>query len=227
MIENKFKNYFLEVEEKVYSKSQNASEQRKLFKQGYSFSKEDSFEQLKIWDYIWNNSSGFWIKIQAFLFCESQIKNKDFLIYSWNIIKHWQKHVDNWGHCDGLSKIYTKILELIPEEVLEKLKLWNKSENQWDKRQSLVSLLYFSRTKKTILDFEIIIKFIDNLLVDNEYYVQKAVGWSLKELYNVYSKETLIYLEKNIKNISSIAFSPATEKLLKHEKGSLKKLRIN
>lgn len=161
------------------------------------------------------------------MFCESQIKNKDFLIYSWNIIKHWQKHVDNWGHCDGLSKIYTKILELIPEEVLEKLKLWNKSENQWDKRQSLVSLLYFSRTKKTILDFEIIIKFIDNLLVDNEYYVQKAVGWSLKELYNVYSKETLIYLEKNIKNISSIAFSPATEKLLKHEKGSLKKLRIN
>jgi len=161
------------------------------------------------------------------LFCESQIKNKDFLIYSWNIIKHWQKHVDNWGHCDGLSKIYTKILELIPEEVLEQLKLWNKSENQWDKRQSLVSLLYFSRTKKTILGFEIINKFIDNLLVDNEYYVQKAVGWSLKELYNVYPKETLNYLEKNIKNISSIAFSPATEKLLKHEKDSLKKLRVN
>lgn len=225
MNEDKFKKYLLEVEEKVISNPKNASAQRKLFKQKYSFSNKDSFEQLNIWDYIWNNSSDFWTKSQSYFFCEYQIKNKDFLTYSWNIIKHWQKKVDNWGHCDGLSKIYTKILELIPEEVLMQLKLWNKSENQWDKRQSLVSLLYFSRTKKTILKFKTIIYFINNLLIDKEYYVQKAVGWSLKELYNVYPKETLNFLEENIKNISSIAFSPATEKLLKHEKENLKKLR--
>jgi 3-methyladenine DNA glycosylase AlkD len=225
MIKDNFNKYLLEVENKVNNTLKNTPTQRKLFKQGYSFSNTNSFEQLKIWDYIWNNSSDYWIKIQSFLFCESQIKNKDFLIYSWKTIKHWQKQVDNWGHCDALSKICTKILELIPEEVLEQLKLWNKSENPWDKRQSLVSLLYFSRTKKIILPFETIIYFINRLLVDKEYYVQKAVGWSLKELYNVYPKETLIYLEENIKNISSIAFSPATEKLKKHEKEKLKKLR--
>jgi len=225
MNDGNFKKYLLEVEEKVNLNPKNARAQRKLFKQGYSFSNNDSFEQLNIWDYIWNNSSDFWIKIQAFLFCESQMKNKDFLINSWDTIKNWQTQVDNWGHCDGLSKIYTKILELSPGKVLKQLKIWNKSKNQWDKRQSLVSLLYFSRTKNTILDFEIIIQFIDNLLIDKEYYVQKAVGWSLKESYNVYPKETLNYLEKNIKNISSIAFSPATEKLQKHEKEKLKKIR--
>lgn len=225
MNDGNFKKYLLEVEEKVNLNPKNARAQRKLFKQGYSFSNNDSFKQLNIWDYIWNNSSDFWIKIQAFLFCESQMKNKDFLINSWDTIKNWQTQVDNWGHCDGLSKIYTKILELSPGKVLKQLKIWNKSKNQWDKRQSLVSLLYFSRTKNTILDFEIIIQFIDNLLIDKEYYVQKAVGWSLKESYNVYPKETLNYLEKNIKNISSIAFSPATEKLQKHEKEKLKKIR--
>ncbi|MBI9036954.1 MAG: DNA alkylation repair protein [Bacteroidales bacterium] len=225
MIENEFKSLLSEVAKKVNSISKNAPSQRKLFKERYSFSNKSTDEQLKIWNYIWNSSSDFWIKIQAFLFCESQMKNKEFLINSWDTIKNWQTQVDNWGHCDGLSKIYTKILELSPSKVLKQLKVWNKSNNQWDKRQSLVSLLYFSRTKKTILDFEIIIQFIDNLLIDKEYYVQKAVGWSLKELYNVYPQETLNYLEKNIKNISSIAFSPAMEKLQKHEKEKLKKIR--
>jgi 3-methyladenine DNA glycosylase AlkD len=227
MIEDNFNKYLLEVENKVNNTLKNAPAQRKLFKQGYSFSNKDSFEQLNIWDYIWNNSLDCWTKSQSFHFCESQIKNKDFLINSWKTIKHWQKQVDNWGDCDALSKIYTKILELIPEEVLMQITYWNKAENQWDKRQSLVSLLYFSRTKKIILPFETIIYFINRLLVDKEYYGQKAVGWSLKELYNVYPKETLIYLEENIKNISSIAFSPATEKLLKHEKEKLKKIRYS
>jgi len=76
-----------------------------------------------------------------------------------------------------------------------------------------------------VLPYDTIIKFIDILLNDKEYYVQKGVGWSLKELYQVYPKETLKYLGKNIKKISSIAFSPATEKLEKKDKEKLKKLR--
>jgi 3-methyladenine DNA glycosylase AlkD len=114
---------------------------------------------------------------------------------------------------------------LIPDEVLVQLEKWNKSKNLWDRRQSIVSLLYFSRTKKVVLPYEKIIKFIDKLLDDREYYVQKAVGWALKELYQVYPKETLKYLEKNIKRISATAFSPAIEKLKKKEKDKLKKTR--
>ena len=149
MSNNNLQKYLIEVQSKVHSKAYNAPTQRKLFKQGYSFSEQSASEQLIIWDYIWNHSHDFWTAVQAYLFLESQIKNMQFLLNSWNIIKHWQKAVFNWGMCDGLSKIYTKILEIIPNEVLEQLRPWNKSENPWDKRQSVVSLLYFSRTKKT------------------------------------------------------------------------------
>lgn len=225
MKEDYLKKCLEEVEKKVSKMPKTAPAHRKLFKQGYSFSKQSPEEQLKIWEYIWKNSSDSWAGVHAFLYLESKMKDKEFLRCSWKTIKHWQNTVDNWGLCDGLSKIYTKILELIPDEVLKQLEKWNKSANPWDRRQSVVSLLYFSRTKKVVLPFDIIIKFIDRLLNDEEYYVQKGVGWSLKELYNVYPKETLKYLEDNIKKISSIAFSPATEKLKKKDKERLKSIR--
>ncbi len=223
--ESYLKRCLTEVEKRVKKTPKTAPAHRMLFKQGYSFSKLPSSEQLKIWDYIWKNSPDAWTGIQPFFYLESKMKNKEFLLDSWKTIKHWQKAVGNWGSCDALAKIYTKTLESIPDEVLPQLEKWNKSTNLWDRRQSVVSLLYFSRTKKVVLPYDTIIKFIDILLNDKEYYVQKGVGWSLKELYQVYPKETLKYLGKNIKKISSIAFSPATEKLKKKDKEKLKKLR--
>ena len=109
--------------------------------------------------------------------------------------------------------------------MLGQLEQWNKSTNLWNRRQSLVSLLYFSRTKKVVLPYNTLINFIDSLINDQEYYVQKAIGWSLKELYNVYPKETLQYLNENIKRVSAIAFTAATEKLKKEDKERLKRIR--
>jgi 3-methyladenine DNA glycosylase AlkD len=219
------KKCLIEVENKVKETPEKTPSQRKVFKHGYSFSGLPTSRQLIIWDYIWNNSSEPWVGTQSFFYLESRMKNKEFLLDSWETIKNWQKRVDNWGSCDALAKIYTKILELIPDEVLVQLEKWNKSKNLWDRRQSIVSLLYFSRTKKEVLPYDTLIKFIDKLLDDKEYYVQKAVGWSLKELYQVYPKETLKYLEKNIKRISATAFSPAIEKVKQKDKEKLKKLR--
>jgi 3-methyladenine DNA glycosylase AlkD len=218
-------NCLIEVKNKVDTTAKNSSSQRILFKQKFSFSERSKSEQLIIWDYIWNKSSDFWICVQSFLFLEMNMKDKCFLADSWETIKKWQKKVDNWGKCDALSKIYTKVLEIIPEKVLEQLKQWNKSKKLWDKRQSLVSLLYFSRTKSIILPYETIIPFVIELIDDKEYYVQKGVGWTLKELYCVYPNKTLKYIEKNATRISAIAFSAAIEKLDKADKERLKKLR--
>jgi 3-methyladenine DNA glycosylase AlkD len=225
MTNDSLKKYLAEVEDKVNATTKNATEQRRLSKLKYSFSGQSSSEQLIIWDYIWNNSFDIWTCIQSFLYLESNMKNKQFLLDSWETIKYWQKSVVNWGMCDALSKIYTKILEIIPGEVLKQLEQWNKSTNLWDRRQSVVGLLYFSRTKKVVLPYNTIIPFINELIGDQEYYVQKGVGWALKELYNVYPIETLRYLEDNIMRVSSTAFGAATEKLKKEDKEKLIKIR--
>ncbi len=76
----------------------------------------------------------------------------------------------------SLSKIYTKMLELAPEKVYRVLKAWNKDKDLWKRRQSVVTLLYYSRTKKVYLAFDAIEPLITGLLSDKEYYVQKG-GW--------------------------------------------------
>lgn len=199
--------------------------QRRLSNCKYSFSQLPFVQQILIWDFIWKNADNGWLKIQPYLYCERFCHMPKELVSSWNIIKTWQDQVSDWGTCDALAKLYTKILELIPRKVLPVLKRWNRSPDLFKRRQSIVSLLYFSRTKKRILPFGSIIRLVDTLLADTEYYVQKGVGWSMKELYTVYPKPTFAYLMQNIKKISPIAFSPAIEKLTLREKRALKRLR--
>lgn len=219
-----FNKFLREVKCKVDNTPKNAPSQRRLVKQ-FSFSARPSSEQLIIWNYIWNHSDDLWTSAQAFLFLELKMRDKEFLADSWDVIKQWQTKVENWGMCDALSKIFTKVLEIIPENVLNQLKQWNTSANPWDRRQSVVSLLYFSRTKKVLLPFDTIINLVNELVNDPDYYVQKAVGWSLKELYNVYPKETLQYMQNKGINISAIAFTIAIEKFTLKDKERIKNFR--
>jgi 3-methyladenine DNA glycosylase AlkD len=88
-------------------------------------------------------------------------------------------------------------------------------------------LLYYSRTKKIYLRFDEIQPLVARLLTDREYYVQKGVGWTLRELHNVYPSKTLAFLTENIRSVSAIAFSPAIEKMDIETVGGLKALRKN
>lgn len=56
-----------------------------------------------------------------------------------------------------------------------------------------MSLLEYASKRSVYLPFADIIAFLDPLLADDEYYVQKGVGWTIREIYNVYPKEMLQY----------------------------------
>ena len=59
----------------------------------------------------------------------------------------------------------------------------------------------------------------------DHYYVQKGVGWTLREAGHAYPKEVFAYFEKNMGRLSAHAFSAATEKLSQKQKEHLKKIR--
>jgi 3-methyladenine DNA glycosylase AlkD len=54
---------------------------------------------------------------------------------------------------------------------------------------------------------------VEALLKDPEYYVQKGVGWTLREIYNLHPDATLEFIETNVKSISPAAWQASTEKL--------------
>jgi 3-methyladenine DNA glycosylase AlkD len=113
----------------------------------------------------------------------------------------------------------------LPDKIYPQLAIWNKDKDLWKRRQSVVSMLYFSGTKKIYLPFEKITALVEPLLKDKEYYVQKGVGWTLREMNTVYPKETFPFLIRHIKAISPIAFTIAIEKMEAVNKANLKALR--
>lgn len=199
-------------------------EQRSFALKGYSFSKLSLKKQIQIWDYIWKNSGTSEAMSQALLFCEKFSRSEE-LIELWPTLKHWSSRIENWAHSDSLSSFYSQILELAPNKILPTLKRWNKDKHPWKRRLSIVSLLYYSRERKTYLPYKTLEAMVKPLLQDSHVYVQKGVGWTLREMGNVYPAQTKKFVKQNCLKLSSIAFTTATEKWTAREKAQLKRMR--
>ncbi len=194
---------------------------RRAQKAGYSFSVAPAEEQLGIWDFIWRHSSHYEVMSQAlYAYQHRQLKRKEV-----TIIRQWVERCTCWEHSDDLSKIYATVVEENPGWMVPTLQSWNRSNNAWKRRQSMVSLIEYASKRRRFLPFEQLIAFIEPLLGDEEYYVQKGLGWTLREIHNAYPEETADYLNRRALAISPRAWSAATEKLNTADKARLNAAR--
>lgn len=195
-------------------------------KKGFSFYSQQKESTFLIYHDIYMQSSIFEAKNLAFIFLDKHHKHVP-LQTQLKHLPQWVKQVDNWAHSDGLSKFISRLIEdkSTQKEMLSIIKKWNSSKNLWERRQSLVALYYYARTKKEHVSFELTQQLVSPLLKDKEYFVQKAVGWTLRESYNVYPKQTYQFIEENIKNISPTAFTTCLEKMTEKQKLILKQKR--
>jgi len=197
---------------------------RQVFKNGFSFDSSPVEKQFKLWEKVWLQSELYEAMTLSLFFCDKHVKKTDVELI-WNYIKKWTSKIDNWAHSDGLSGLYSYLLEKDPELVYPQLLKWNASKNPWERRQSLVSLLEYAKKRKSFLPADKIHSLIEKLLPDEHYFVQKGLGWTLRETGNAYPKQTWDFLLKHTAKISAVAFSPAIEKLTPEQKEQLKLLR--
>lgn len=200
--------------------------QSDLGKQGFSFHSDPEATFLA-YDAIFQNSRSFEGKNLAFIFLDRNYKHIPAKLQA-KVLPQWVNHVDNWAHSDNLSKFLSRLVELpeTRESMIARINQWNRSKSLWERRQSLVALFYYARTKKQHLPFDYVIGLIETLLHDQEYFVQKAVGWTLRESYNVYPKETYRFLQQHIAGLSPYAFTASTEKMNAKDKAALKEKRL-
>lgn len=207
-----------------------------VFKRGFkNFKSESFYESVALWKAVWIESRYYHVMslaLAALSKLELEIQTKSEHLEFLSAMAILLKKLDNWAHSDGVSSILARLLEraqgdksLLAVHLKYRIK-WNKSTNPWERRQSIVSLLYYASAREKFLPYKKMLPLVDSLLEDEAFYVQRGVGWTLRELYNVYPKETHAYLTKNIAKLSAIAFSASTEKLSKKEKDFLKKLRL-
>lgn len=199
---------------------------RSVLKKKLSVSDFELEIQFESFESVWFSSNIFEVKSICLYWLGSLSDDK--LIQLCPRVFKWSSEIDNWALSDGLCSIYARILEKKSSIILPTLKKWNGSTEPWLQRISMVSLFYYARQRKKQPTFKLVLGFIKPHMSSVDYYVQKAVGWTLRELYNVYPRQTLQFIDKNIKQISSVAWVAASEKLKSAVKSRLlKKRKLN
>lgn len=172
---------------------------------------------------MWLESEWFEARTICFIWLESQ--TDDFLLSRQKNLIKWASQIDNWAHSDSLCNFLSQIYENDSKYLGQIFLKWHQHKNPWYRRISLVSLFYYSRLRKQQPKYFVAEKFVKANLLHADYYVQKAVGWTLREMYNAYPEKTLRFLDNNVHSISSTAWVASTEKLHPNIKNNLMKKR--
>ena len=106
-----------------------------------------------------------------------------------------------WDTIDFLSpKILGKYFKLYPDEIEKNTQKWILSNNIWLKRSAILFQLKYKET----LNIDLLNRIIIPLSNSKEFFINKAIGWILRE-YGKTNKEWVInFVKKNkLSNLSN------------------------
>jgi len=103
-------------------------------------------------------------------------------------------YLNDWGDTDWFCiRILQPLLRQYTMETLELLRKWNKSDQIWKQRASVVA---FTRKIGESGKFtNEVLKLCENLIWSKEDYVRKGVGWALKDNMRGSKKKVLDYVK--------------------------------
>jgi 3-methyladenine DNA glycosylase AlkD len=199
-------------------------EMKRVAKEGFSFYDQSGADILSIWNEIWWNTPYYEVMFVAARYYELHVKDIDEV--TWEQLANWAYRTENWATSDQLSSIYSYVLPKYPMQVKQTLTAWNQQlDNQWLRRISIVSLIRYTGKKAVYLPPEDVLPPVANCIEDKRYYVQKAVGWVLREMRRAYPDELDDFLVQNVTKLSADAFRRAVSRHPKEQKQKLLALR--
>jgi 3-methyladenine DNA glycosylase AlkD len=149
--------------------------------------KEIAFEIIKLlWEKPEREFQYFAMELARFLL--KQADKSDIELYEWLITnKSWWDTVDFIAP-DLVGSYFMKF----PNEKEEVIKKWMNSGNIWLQRTSLIFQLRYRHQTDT----DLLSKNINQLIGSKEFFINKAIGWSLRQ----YSKFNPEWVEKFVNN---------------------------
>ena len=147
---------------------------------------------------LWNlNERDYQYLAQELLYSNHKnLKTEDIKLIEYMIInKPW------WDTIDFLSpKILGEYFKLYPKEIEKNIQKWVLSNNIWLKRSAILFQLKYKETLNTDLLYRIIVPLSNS----KEFFINKAIGWILRE-YGKTNKEWVInFVKKNkLSNLSN------------------------
>lgn len=83
-----------------------------------------------------------------------------------------------WDTVDGIAtRVVGDLFRNYPELIIPVTKKWMASDNLWLQRTSILFQLKY----KSLTDIDLLFKFIKTLEGSKEFFINKAIGWALRE----------------------------------------------
>ncbi len=127
----------------------------------------------------------------------------------WDTLLHFLKSVDGWALEDCLCHAAWKCI-LADASLLNELEEWTQDSNFWIRRAALVYTLPFAKSGR---DPERSLKWASRYASDPQWFIQKAIGWWLRDLGKHNPDRVILFLERHWDQLKGVARKEATRKL--------------
>lgn len=117
---------------------------------------------------------------------------------AWNLIASWCPDFDSWAIADHASMAGQKRLVADPAR-LDEVEIWVSSDHLWTRRAALVATLPWTKQnhpKPAELEArDRILGWAATLVPDHNWFIQKAIGWWLRDLSKHDADRTIAFVD--------------------------------
>lgn len=113
-----------------------------------------------------------------------------------------------WDSVDNFPRLISKIVDL-DKNTNKEMEKWSKDDNLWIRRVSIIYQLH--RKDKTNEEF--LKRNILNNLNGNEFFINKAIGWALRDYSKYNSAFVREFIDENRENLSTLSIKEASKYL--------------
>ena len=164
-------------------------ERKKLTRQLLDSSPPPELDLVKIAKSAWKQPER---EMQYFAIEMLAVYHKTWTIEFIDLFEEMILEKSRWDSVDSIaSNLTSRYFKKFPEQIVPVTGKWNQSSNMWLQRSSLLFQLLY----KQQMDTDLLKKYILHLRDSNEFFIQKAIGWILRQ----YGKTNPLWVKKFVR----------------------------
>ena len=106
-----------------------------------------------------------------------------------------------WDHVDEVATAIGELLRKFPKPMRPLMRKWSADANLWKRRVSIICQLRFKRDT----DLDLLYANIEPNLGDRDFFIRKAIGWSLRQYAWTDPQEVARYVRANEARLSGLS----------------------
>ena len=134
----------------------------------------------------------------------------------WRLGRAWLNDIDNWALCDGIAPNlvgpFVCVSRRNHKSRRKEILRWTRDENPWIRRGALLAT---ARSIRDAHEYQFTFDVCGKLLGDPDYFVQKALGWMLRECAHHNPREVITFIQRHRANMRKSTITNAVSRLPK------------